>query len=689
MFGDTLETAAQCHPTLLRLSFSMSQLVSIPYRKDIDGLRAIAVLSVILFHINETWLTGGFLGVDVFFVISGYLISLLLLTEMHTTSTICFTSFYVRRVRRIMPALLTVISFSSVFALFLMTPEKMASHLQAVIWSLFSLANVFFFRSISTDYFADDSGNIPLLHLWSLGVEEQFYFVWPMLLLFFTRHIQHAGKRIICIGLLLLLSLTLAQLTVKTHASFAYYLLPTRAWELLSGCIAAFLVYGKNTLKPLLAEIVSAISLMMIAISMRLLSSVDDMPGLGALPTVFSTALLIWTGSMHNTVATRFLSLKPVVAIGLISYAAYLWHWPFLAFIRYVQGEVSTSAGIFTLLCTAGSASLSYYWIEKPARQSSLSSKQIFYRYLIIPVIFITLLCSLLLYCIDRKSLPFIDWTQYETESARINAITMDTEQYPFNCGRGYKFKPDLYQKPACVFPASAYPSVILVGDSNAKHYLGAIRTFADFYHFSFRNLTQSTCPFLLDNQPTPEVPDKYVAGCQQYREFMASEIHAYDTVIIGGSWTQYDQEQTPTPDKTLLSFRQRFSNTIQQLSSTGKHIIILGKMPTFSDYQHDCSLRQIRLPWLNCAERYTIEQPDYDINHFMRDLADQYDNVDYFDLRSSVCNGLHCSPYFHGNPVYSDRGHLSLEGAQMLTENLLRTQNSSLTMFSHLKGSH
>ena len=217
---------------------------NIKYRSDIDGLRAIAVLSVILFHINAKWIPGGFLGVDIFFVISGYLITLILTKEVSETNKINIVNFYKRRIKRIIPALLFMLVPVFITALIIMAPDDLLSLSKSMIWSFFSAANIYFFSSIETGYFATGSSELPLLHLWSLGVEEQFYILWPFIVLFLLRYIPSVKKQLLLVSILFVASLVWAQLIIVENHSFAYYMLPTRSWELLAGAFAALLVHS-------------------------------------------------------------------------------------------------------------------------------------------------------------------------------------------------------------------------------------------------------------------------------------------------------------------------------------------------------------------------------------------------------------------------------------------------------------
>lgn len=657
------------------------------YRSDIDGLRAIAVLSVIAFHINEKWLPGGFLGVDIFFVISGYLISLLLLKEINATGTVSFLAFYERRIRRIMPALLLVISCTVIAGLLLLTPDKLKELCQSANWSLVSLANIYFFQSLDTSYFADDSREIPLLHLWSLGVEEQFYFIWPLSLLWIATW-KSRWLRLFSIASLLIASLTAAQFILPQHPDFAYYWLPTRAWELMAGALVATLVATHFTLGKRTANLLSLVAVSVIYCSVTYIEKDDAIPGLAAAPIISATALLLWAGTAHQSVFHRLLSLKPLVGIGLISYSAYLWHWPLLAFTRYATAslDIKNSHGALAFLGSLLLAAITYQWVETPLRTANVSRRTVYQRYLLLPVIVIVAATQWVTHNITQQASWVIDWPRYEAaikvdQQAYGNAVAINqTSDEYLSCSSGTVYDQRLDNNPYCYYPLNASPPrIIVVGDSNADHFLPMIRSFADTYRFSFTHRTQKTCPFFLDDKPIDWIFQEYQPACQAYRAFMLSHLNDYDTFIIGGTWTAYDKKTQ------RHAFRERLTHTVAMLSQAGKTVVLLGKIPRFSAYNHYCESRAVKLSWLQCHAQYNFEQPEHEANLFLRDLANRYANVRYFGIRNSLCTHTACSPYFEGATVYADGDHLNRAGAAAVAKSLLRKQDPSLAVFQHL----
>ena len=353
------------------------------YRPDIDGLRAIAVLSVIIFHINKALLPGGFVGVDIFFVISGFLISRNILQDLER-GKFSIVDFYRRRVKRIALPMLVVVGVTLLAAQILLLPEDAKKTAVSALWSLLSLSNLYFWLNQDAGYFATASGETPLLHLWSLGVEEQFYIVWPVLLIGAYR-LSHVKWLFAASALVALVSFLLGELLFSWDPAFVYYMLPTRAGELLFGAIVALAVLRGHMVPSQVVTPMAVLGLLLLGGSLLLLSEDQVFPGLLAVPPTLGTALLIFARHSGNNLVSRYLAFKPLVWIGLISYSSYLWHWPLLAFYRYGHQSVGAFAGVAIFVLSLSLAWLTYYYIERPARLSKASTALIFLRHYIAP----------------------------------------------------------------------------------------------------------------------------------------------------------------------------------------------------------------------------------------------------------------------------------------------------------------
>ena len=362
------------------------------YRAEIDGLRAIAVVPIILFHAGFEYFSGGFVGVDVFFVISGYLITTIILSEKEQ-GTFSLVNFYERRFRRILPALFMVMLVSLIFSLLWLMPSYMEDFSQSLMAVSTFSSNILFWRE--SGYWEISNELKPLLHTWSLAVEEQYYVLYPL----FLMQIWHFRKDWILGSFIVIaaISLAIAQWGAYYKPIPTFYLLPTRAWELSIGAgIAYYFLYRKQTVRTLLShksvnEALGLLGLLMISYAVYVFDKGTPFPSLYALVPTVGTGLIILFSS-SQTMVGRLLSIKPLVAVGLISYGAYLWHWPLLVFARHLSlTEPSELTFAILALLSFPLAYLSWRYIEKPFRTKSIfSRKAIFTLSFIGSVLFIT-----------------------------------------------------------------------------------------------------------------------------------------------------------------------------------------------------------------------------------------------------------------------------------------------------------
>lgn len=352
------------------------------YRHEIDGLRCIAVLSVLVYHagfsaFGAKLLPGGFLGVDVFFVISGYLITAIVLSEV-TDGSWSLTRFYERRARRILPALFAMIAVAIPFAWWLMSPEQMQNFGASSMATMLFGSNFFFW--LDTGYFSEAIELKPLAHTWSLAVEEQFYFVLPLLVWGLVRVARgkYLGAALIVLAVV---SLILAQWLSVANPTADFYLLPSRGWELLAGSLLAFLETKRQ--RPdsgVLPMVASGIGLTLIIGSVILIDGSMPHPGLVTVPVIGGTMLLVWFGGAGGVV-TRALTLRPVVGIGLISYSLYLWHQPIFSFARlYSINDLSLWHRLALASLSIIVAALSWRFIERPFRRHGAVSRVVVWR---------------------------------------------------------------------------------------------------------------------------------------------------------------------------------------------------------------------------------------------------------------------------------------------------------------------
>ena len=311
------------------------------YRADIDGLRAIAVLPVVLFHFGFSTFAGGFVGVDVFFVISGFLITSLIVVEIDE-SRFSIVRFYERRIRRIFPALFLVIIVTSIASAIILLPNDLKRYAKSVVAADWFFSNFEFWREAG--YFDVDAHQKPLLHTWSLAVEEQFYLIFPPFLLLAARYLRR--RYLLIIMPIFVLSLTFSIWAVYAKPSLAFYLTPSRMWEIMLGAWLALIPWeaGKRFIPPSGYGLLTLLGIGMIAYGVFTFSANTPFPGAMALLPCGGAALVIFGGQNHPSMVSRLLATGPLVFVGKISYSLYLWHWPLIVLAAYpFAGETPLS----------------------------------------------------------------------------------------------------------------------------------------------------------------------------------------------------------------------------------------------------------------------------------------------------------------------------------------------------------
>ena len=347
----------------------------IKYRSEIDGLRALAVIPVIFFHAGFSFFSGGFVGVDVFFVISGYLITTIIIKELNN-DTFSIKRFYERRARRILPALIFVILISSIISFIFLTRSELGSYFKSVIATLLFFSNFYFYKT--TPYFRSESDLEPLLHTWSLSIEEQFYIIFPITLLLFHKFFKRYIFLMLAFGFVA--SLFICQfLALKTGGILNFYFTFSRVWELALGAICAHILIYKNlSYSTLIKNLLSIIGIILIVFSIFFFSTQTVFPSFYTLVPTIGTSLIILFAN-KDTFINKILSIKFLVGIGLISYSLYLWHQPLLAFGRIYLDEFSNLIKLSLILISLILSYLTFLFIETPFRKNIIIFKKNFF----------------------------------------------------------------------------------------------------------------------------------------------------------------------------------------------------------------------------------------------------------------------------------------------------------------------
>jgi peptidoglycan/LPS O-acetylase OafA/YrhL len=642
------------------------------YRPHIDGLRAIAVIAVILFHIDSRWLPGGFVGVDIFFVISGYLITGIVSKELQE-GRFSFRAFYERRVRRILPALWVLLVVCVPVSWCLMLPADAEPMGKSALWSILAMANVYFWREVATDYFAPQSATFPFLHLWSLGVEEQFYLFWPVILFMVWRIARQRARAIACgLALATVLGSTLYAewLLAQGMSRFAYYMLPTRAGELALGA-ALSLVRLPSPSRPG-AQIVSRVAALLgfglLGISFALLTEHDPFPGWRALLPTLGCAALILSG--HLAPGGRHLALlrwAPALWMGRCSYSAYLWHWPVLAWWRYLWGQpnLSEGMGLLVLIILLGQASQRL--IEDPARATKVSGHwaRSMALYGVAPALIIASV-ALIVARGERWGLALY------SDADRAAWAVLDTDRQPAHrlkwvCQQHVLIPANLVD-PVCEWGTGEAPArALLLGDSFAAQFAPMLRIAAELQDLRVRSIALGSCP-PLPGSLRSSTQGARAAACDQGVPEILRRANDFPLLIIGADWATYAHRDPAVWD--------RLESYLGELVSRNHQVWLLPEVPKFGSFDAECAAKRQRVgDWLSCPEELAPINAQGAVNERLAALAQRLPNVRFLPLHQSLCaNGMACPVTdSSGRTLYSDPSHLSVHGSRHLAAMLIR----------------
>lgn len=575
------------------------------YREDIDGLRAIAVGSVVFFHAGIPGFSGGFVGVDVFFVISGFLITTIIRDGIQT-ETFTLAEFYDRRIRRIFPILFAVYLVSFVAGIIILLPDDLKALGKSLIASAVFGANIHFHDQAG--YFDAPSIAKPLLHTWSLSVEEQFYVLWPLAMLAFARYVpvRHWPAALCAI---IALSLAYAQWEIsRENAKAAFYMPHARAWELMLGALIA-LAHPAIRISRMAREGLGAGGLILIAGSVALLSEGMDFPGLNALFPCVGAAMVIVSGINGPTFAGRLLSNPPAVFIGLISYSLYLWHWPIFSYWHITMERAPSLAEALALIgASVALAALSWKYIERPFRRGAASLPAV-------PKISIRAgFAAITIAMLSGFAVSHLNGLPGRYGPEVVAIIETAATRSGKNCA--YE-GPDISTPSECLLgqvKSEGPHDVVLIGDSHARHFSPAIDGVLDDAGIAGRYFSAGGCIVLAgvrvyDNgKPRGRCRD-YEAGV---KEFLARDTQAA-LIVMATRWQIYTEEERseqgannsrqladdidlkPGDRATTRRVLERgIRRTIEALVARGKRVLLIGQVPPYPAAPTNCVVRAI-----------------------------------------------------------------------------------------------
>jgi peptidoglycan/LPS O-acetylase OafA/YrhL len=656
------------------------------YRGDIDGLRALAVLSVIGYHCSERIIPGGFFGVDIFFVISGFLITKNI-CELMDEGIFTLQEFYIRRINRILPALLTIIIFTLAMGFYVLYNNEFKILALNIAASSLFISN--FLSWTQSGYFDVEAVAQPLIHLWSLSVEEQFYLFWPIILLLIFKHklsFLFIAPYILVISLLLYL-----YLSANNNASMAFYFPATRLWELISGGVLAYLLFYRKlnfsiksyVLNKFISNVISVIGITLILLSLLLIdknilinsSIVHVIPVIGTLLVIYS--------NKNDSFINLFLTNKYLVFIGLISYPLYLWHWPLLWFVNIIKiGAPSVELRLSAVLLAIIIASVTYKFIEKPIRSinSEIRRKIIAVR-LIIILLFIGLI-STIIYKIDGKTI--------NGENKIINELSAAEWQKNRLLYKNCKIT-DLKANLECLQSMESNPKLALIGDSHADHIFQGIAKY-DAKN-SWLLLAKGSCP------PGLEIKshrfgekDECVESMQQIVKILDQEKNIHTVVLaslgpfyfsgtgfspehVGNGVFSANQWFFSSNENSFSSkekiFYDGISKMILHLEKIDKKVIFYIDVPELNFSPRECVKRPLSndLRELCSIEKNIVLARQFEYRKLIASLKLMHPNLKIFDPLNFLCDDVFCKVKIENTILYRDGHHLSMSGSDYLAK--------------------
>lgn len=636
------------------------------YRADIDGLRAVAVLSVLLYHAGASVVSGGFVGVDVFFVISGYLITTIIMREINGNK-FSLAKFYERRIRRIYPALFAILPFTIGISAFLYDPSNFRNFGKSLIATTFFFSNIHFWTD--TGYFEGPTELKPLLHTWSLAVEEQFYIFFPLMVMLIARYFKSRISHILAGITLLLFSWNIY--AMQNDPSGAFYFAHLRAWELLIGSVLALNPVSVRT-KPAFRNVLSLIGLGMISAPIFLYSENTAFPGFAATVPAFGTALIIYSGIANLTLVNKLLSFPPLVFVGKISYSLYLWHWPLIIFTTYYAIRKLTRPELVLLLMVIFIvSSLSWQFIEKPFRIKTLPGKTSIFLGAGTVMLITAAIGSIIYFNGGFPNRQNTEQMADENETwvyEPCNFTDSDNDGALEFCTIGAEMQT---------------PSFLVWGDSHASALTWGIHLSASQNGIAGQLIYGAGCPPLLG------IASNRKSTCIDFNDTVLQYIEDHpelDTIFLAGRWAQWAEgtgykeniknklidtlSESSKKTTNAILLERGLNRTVEELLALDRKVIIISQVP--------------EIKYNVASSNFIAQRTGRDVNRIIAPSLDEYlsrnqkvflainsiskDNIQVIDPWKALCNEQQCFVVVDEKPLYMDADHLSLFGSEYIS---------------------
>ena len=673
--------------------------MKLTYRPEIDGLRAIAVVAVILYHAQITILghqlfKGGFIGVDIFFVISGYLITSIILKQLVTTGSFSFKHFYERRVRRILPALLFVMLVSLPFAWIYLLPSSFIDFSKSILYSLGFSSN-FYFHYTGQEYGAESGLLKPFLHTWSLSVEEQFYILFPIVLLVTFKYLRKHLLTILVIGLII--SLQMADWGSKNYPSVSFYFLHTRMWELLAGSILAYfeITLGHRSKNKTLNLILPTLGLFLIGHSILFFNDEMFHPSFYTLLPIIGVCLIIWFSS-KNELITKILSTKLFVGIGLISYSLYLWHYPIFSFARIKDNTPSEYDKFEWVVFTIILSLISYFFVERPFRNKKYKFNFII-KYLSLIIFFIFLFNFI---SFSNGGFPKRSHSPAIIINVEKNLDYRNISQNEIKC---HNRKGD---KGFCIFNElpNNIGDIVLLGDSQTDAILSNLIKKISKTKFRLIHMSYSGNLYLPNFSRIEKKTNKININetWHEYRtDFLNNKTHKNTYIIVYGRYDAYFDKNLNKKGKKIENsrrfvflpnnqlklslkerrkiFKDKFKKTIKDLSKN-KKVILLYPTPVSPERITNRILKN-KNEILNNVNFFQKDLVNYSVKFHREYFSEEIKlinsinskNIFKIDLEKTFCPENQCFLYDNKYIYIFDTHHPSYEGSKKINDLIIK----------------